>query len=318
MERRYNHPVKMALDQIDEMLNLKRKSPDAEGHLRLVMDTFERVTANVKNILIAEQFPDAKTEDMAALEDTAEMQSAFMNVVWGRTLSRNFDAATEEAFKIHQSCNGIDNRSIPTLKSIQEFVYRRIATVVNKRSEKQPAYVYQQANVNVQQHSKENCMLCRKNGHIITRCRNFINMKIEDRIKAARELKLCFKCAVSIWKNCRCAENKSLPYHKLLQYPKATYAPKSTNAPRTTYAQKPTHAPSTSRNDDQKQSAPQQIANREAKINVVNEDKIAEKITLLPTALVRVKAKEGKWIVLRALVDQGATHSIITTKAQHC
>ena len=69
------------------------------------------------------------------------------------------------------------------------------------------------------------CLYCKKDKHLIINCRKFLKLKIKDRIKSARELKLCFKCAVAKWKICNCHSNNTLPYHKLLQYPKAAYVP---------------------------------------------------------------------------------------------
>lgn len=52
LEKRYNNPVKMATEQMDEMFNLKRKTSDVDGHLRLTIDTYQRVMANVRKVVM--------------------------------------------------------------------------------------------------------------------------------------------------------------------------------------------------------------------------------------------------------------------------
>lgn len=151
------------------------------------------------------------------------MKAAFADVMIGRLISRQFDNATENAFKFYQTCNNIDNKTLPTLSVIENFVHRRIqdeTTVIQIHQNRpggsntaRPTHVqtkYNQAKIHVQ-HSSTKCLYCNKPGHTVVVCRKFIALKLDDRIKAARSLKLCFKCANAVWSDCNCKITKTYP-----------------------------------------------------------------------------------------------------------
>ena len=213
-----NHPVKMSTEQLDEMLNLKRRTSDLEGHLRVTIDTYQRVMANIRKAVV-DANPNLKEQEYvhSPASWSVPVKAAFADVVIGRMISRQFDAVTENDFSFYQAYNNIDNRILPSLSMIENFVHRRIHDETSSIRTVQKSQGYSQPKIHVQQVNTK-CLYCNKKGHGIDECRKFTNLTIDDRVKAARSVRLCFKCAIAKWSDCNCKNNKNLPYHKLLQF----------------------------------------------------------------------------------------------------
>ena len=200
----------------------------------------------------------------------------------------------------------INHKEIPEIRVIKQYIKIRVNTLPDLCNE---VRARPQAKVHVEQTTNvTHCFYCSRKYHVMSDCQSFLRLRLEDRIKAAKELRICLKCMVFKWKECRCHLNKDIPYHKLLEFPKRKFEGAQ---------QKPRYEPKAKarpyREDSRTFTA--SASPKEANINVVMDDQEKEKITLLPTAIIKVKTSNGKWISMRALVDQAATHSIITNRA---
>lgn len=133
-----------------------------------------------------------------------------------------------------------------------------------------------------------NCPLCDGN-HVLMQCAKFVDMDITQRNNTVAKLKVCKNCLYR-HENTECNSRKTCKecnskHHTLLHNTKKAYVPTNTNQPSTSMQQGSNHL-------------------------ITNDMEV-----LLTTVQVKIKARDGTFITLRALLDQGSQVNLITENA---
>ncbi|XP_037028702.1 uncharacterized protein LOC119068942 [Bradysia coprophila] len=139
--------------------------------------------------------------------------------------------------------------------------------------------------------SSKICEIC-KGTHDCSSCKVFLEKNLNDRLDLVHKHKLCYKCLKSnhnfrLCKATRCGKcNKH--HHELI------HSQVSSNSLSNT-------VPATVQSNVSSQNA-----------LVSDATSIVQTQVLLSTALVKVRAAEGNWIILRAFLDAGAQRNVVT------
>lgn len=152
------------------------------------------------------------------------------------------------------------------------------------------------------------CSLCSQ-PHILRRCSKFLEFDCFDRKKHVDKARHCTNCLSSIHLVAACTSTKNCSvcgkrHHTLLHFPNRTSNDSST------YNQQ---NPTTSSN------APAVHTHHVQKTNLPNLAKsvkfTSQFLVLLPTAVVKIVTADGQSYLLRALIDQGSTGTLISERA---
>lgn len=153
--------------------------------------------------------------------------------------------------------------------------------------------------------SSKVCSIC-TGSHECSSCKEFLAQNLDGRLELVHKHKLCFKCLKSnhnfqLCKAAKCGKcNKR--HHELLHNSKRS----SSNTTGTTSNATVSSNTSNTSVQQSNHSASQNHALVTSNLSTVQSQ------ILLSTALVKVRALEGNWIILRAFLDGGAQRNVIT------
>lgn len=152
------------------------------------------------------------------------------------------------------------------------------------------------------------CTLC-DNNHVLRRCQKFIELNAYDRKKHANKGRHCINCLSTNHRLATCPSTKNCQvcgkrHHTLLHFPESSNANQvSDDSSNTSYA--------SNSNATQTHHVQGSIVPVLAKsLKFTNQYHV-----LLPTAMVNVVIADGRLHLLRALIDQGSTGTLVSERA---
>lgn len=98
------------ISQLDELLDLKRTTSDMEGHLKLQNVIYNRVMANITEIILTSKFPELQGEITDAVK--LEVHEAIL----GRLQTRQFDRQAQGEYRLHLKLNNIGSTTSPPVE----------------------------------------------------------------------------------------------------------------------------------------------------------------------------------------------------------
>ncbi|XP_024884721.1 uncharacterized protein LOC112462887, partial [Temnothorax curvispinosus] len=139
--------------------------------------------------------------------------------------------------------------------------------------------------------TKNTCAFCQQENHAIYKCKEFLALNIDQRVKEARTRKLCLNCLKCQAKEClaETCRKCSKRHNTLLHFEQASKN-NSDSEPKT-------------KNSENKESTSPATVNHAA----INQEQV-----LLTTALVNVSNTKGETKSIRALLDSGSQSCFIT------
>lgn len=181
----------------------------------------------------------------------------------------------------------VEKRKMPELQELLKFIEERficmesVAMTSNESTnDHKPANEHKPAS----DHKPErDCPLCPKQRHSIHQCNKFNKMTPQERTDAVQKSKLCKNCLKGHSGRCNVSANcnKCKGYHHVALH--------------------------LERRQENNRSMPRQDAQAHVSNVVKNEFDV-----MLATAIVRAKGRDGEYVELRALIDQGSTVSFIS------
>lgn len=200
--------------------------------------------------------------------------------------------------------------NIPSTKDVSERIQASLKTLevlestkeqkcekslIQQSKSPQSQSTWRSIQVSSIQQNEEACVLCSDN-HSIRACTRFLEMSIQDRISTAERLKLCFNCLSKFHLKSACQSKRNCVecgarHHTLLHITKSLNSNVSTLV------------------------SPEEPVATTSKAILNSNVKPIFRQTLLATAIVKVRADNGSWISMRALVDLGGEASAITESA---
>jgi hypothetical protein len=187
---------------------------------------------------------------------------------------------------------------IPTFAEFSSFLSERVKllnrttqTVEVFSQRKTTSKHHTQTFVNLSTNHKHNtkCIYCNKNDHTyIYKCPDFLKLEPKSRLDLARNKKLCFNCLSSMHMKQNCKSNFTchickLSHHTLLHI-------QSNKTP----------------------SVAEQIADVSLCSVAESSQYFQKRTILLSTAVLKVRTAPGKWVAVRALIDNASQNDFIT------
>lgn len=219
---------------------------------------------------------DTFIEGLYALKGQQVTGKTLGETVLVRIIEKKLDTKTRQHFE--ESLN--EKRKIPKLDALMQFIEERFISMESASSEQRRENHGQLA----KSANKKECVVCHGQ-HSMHQCAKFNRMTPHERNESVRKANLCRNCLRTHSGKCNLSANcnKCKGYHHVaLHYEK-----------RREY------------NNEQR---------HDAQVHVTHTDK-NEFDVMLATAIIKAKNRDGEYIELRALIDQGSTISFVSEDA---
>ncbi|GAB0089833.1 hypothetical protein DMENIID0001_044500 [Sergentomyia squamirostris] len=260
----------------------------------------QMVSTYVNSIVQFKRLTTGSSEDILKLHDCvnsclAGLQNlGYLTSSWDPILvsiiTQKFDAETNKAFEE----SVYDITEVPSIREILTFLLKRYRIV--KCSPKDLSNKKDNKKQVLHSTAKKQCSHCKKD-HLIYQCEEFKKLTPHERSKQAKKLELCINCLCH--KNdTKCKSKKTClncqkPHHTLLHFEKNNQKDKKKTVLHT-------------QNDDNQDSESEDTA---VSLHTTSDS------ALLPTAIIKIKSRNGDWLNFRALLDTGSGDSYITEHA---
>lgn len=281
-----NEPKKLVqhLDVCDEnfeaaMEILMRRYNDQRRIVNNHIDAILELSAAPDEAKGLKAIYDTCKESLYALKGQGIGEEQLGNAVLVRMIEKKLDARTRQQFE--ESLG--EKRKVPKLEALLAFVEERfisMESVAHDQPNRRENITYSNKGG-----SKKDCVLC-SGQHGIHHCTKFNKMTPSERNEAVRKANLCRNCLKNHSGRCNVSANcnKCKGFHHV-----ALHFEKKREG-----------------NGNEQRS--------EAQAHIIDTER-DEFDVMLATAIIRAKNRDGEYIELRALIDQGSTVSFISETA---
>lgn len=300
LDNRYLVARNIAADYVSTLAELPQNGLKGVKQLRRVLDAFYSTRKNVEGVV------------RDSLKAKGEVDPSRLEIVEGERdalylglLMRSID----DQMKTHLATSmKLEAMELPEFSKVLAALDKRLVAISQGKTSNE-IKVHQVAAVSqtVERHKKlPGCAICKVNGHGTKACRKLLNAgSVSERIKFLREntgkAMLCYLCLEHKFGTCDCkrlgktCEACGGNHHKALCGPKSGMG----KAIATTV---------------KREKGKPAVKEEAVLVNVVAAT-VSEKVAMLGTLRVKVRARTGEMITIRVLADNGSTINMITTTA---
>lgn len=226
---------------------------------------------------------DLSTESLHAIKNQGVKDKELASLLWMRIIEKKLDMRTRRFFESTLT----DKRKMPQLETLMHFLEERFIGMENLWADDERPHAKNSAKHEGNGIKRGNCPVC-SGQHRIHQCPKYNGMTAYDRNEAVKKAKLCRNCLGSHETN-KCNASGTCGRCSRFHHTSLHFESKKGERPERS----------------ERDSAQAHVA--------VKSD--AEYDVLLATAVIQAQNEDGKFIELRALIDQGSTTSFISEDA---
>ncbi|XP_055714979.1 uncharacterized protein LOC129809188 [Phlebotomus papatasi] len=299
--------LKLQEDSYQEALDILKQRYDDQRQIILAYTALVLDQKKV-NFRSAQEIIDLHNKTLQCYKGLKTMGAQTLEILLTAHMLHNMD---NESLRIFEQ-SLINPMSMPSINEVLTFLKNRHRILQKCNNENKPKK--QQQNGAQPKDNKKNfhistnsaCEICNA-PHKIFMCKKFKDLTPQQRKDQVKQHKLCYNCLSSHHRYEDCSSTKTCKqcngkHNTLLHFNKAK-------------KEQGESQPSTSaHHSDVQENEPEQGDNNNHQKDVISLY-VKPKQKILPTALIKIRAHNGRWDIFRALVDTGSAETFISEEA---